>query len=77
MKSYKLEILDNMTKEERLEALEKLGISTPDILDYLIKSHERAIGAGVVGKNFLTESNLNCWKNLVVHLKAARSLFHA
>jgi len=78
MKQYKINMLKSLTTKEKIEALELLSIPTPDILDWLIESHKKAV------KKYekldfcclmISEETIQLWKKLIDIFEKANSLF--
>ena len=64
--------IKNMSRQERLEVLKELLLSTPDILDYLIEIHTRALSAPPVG---ISGKTIAVWQNVLECLISARGMF--
>ncbi len=74
MKEYQKKAIDNInTKADRAEAIKLMGVPTTEMLDFMIKSLETGIAAGV--RPYVTENTIETWRNVLAHLKAARSFY--
>ena len=65
--------IGRMTIPERLEVLKELSLSTPEILDYLIKAHDKAL----IDERLVPETIKNGWTNVRESLKSTmENYFH-
>jgi len=60
MKDRTKNMIERMTIPERLEVLKELGLSTPEILNYLIESHDR----GIKNNTVVSDNIRNTWVSI-------------
>ena len=72
---YSTKTMHSLPQAEKFEVMGALFLSTPEKLDNLIEIHETVIARGPNPGNHISIQQIEFWKSLVVHLKAARAMF--